>query len=256
MQTALIGYSGFVGGNILLQKKFTDLYNSSNIRTIKGKSYDLLVCAGAPAEKWKANEQPKRDLDNINMLISCLSKSKAKKFILISTADVYPNPNKVDEDSKIDESLLQPYGKHRYLLEKFVTRNFFESFIIRLSGLFGKGLKKNFIYDLLNDHALDYTHKDSRFQYYSLEDIWKDIEVVLSKNIHLINFATEPVRASEVARNCFKINFFNVTQKNPVNYDLRSKHSSYFSSNKGYLYSKREIYKKLKKFIKNYDQNL
>ena len=53
-ETALIGYSGFVGGNLLRQRSFDACFNSSNIEAIAGRSFDLVVCAGAPAEKWKA----------------------------------------------------------------------------------------------------------------------------------------------------------------------------------------------------------
>ena len=61
MNSALIGYTGFVGGNLLRQFAFTDLYNSTNIETIAGRAYDLIVCAGAPGVMWKANKEPALD---------------------------------------------------------------------------------------------------------------------------------------------------------------------------------------------------
>ena len=45
VNNALIGYTGFVGMNILQQKPFMFLYNSKNIEEIKGKEFDLIVCS-------------------------------------------------------------------------------------------------------------------------------------------------------------------------------------------------------------------
>ena len=56
--TALIGYTGFVGSNLLRQRPFDACFNSSNIDQIAGRSFDLVVCCGARAEKWKANADP------------------------------------------------------------------------------------------------------------------------------------------------------------------------------------------------------
>ncbi|MEG2769570.1 MAG: sugar nucleotide-binding protein, partial [Oscillospiraceae bacterium] len=67
----------------------------------------------------------------------------------ISTADVYKTPQNVDENTPIDENDLQTYGKNRYLLEKWVRENIENHLIVRLPGLFGKGIKKNFLFDML-----------------------------------------------------------------------------------------------------------
>ncbi len=101
MASALIGYTGFVGSNLLRARSFDDLYNSSNIGNIVGKHYDLLVCAGVPAVKWKANKEPDRDREQIAALIDPLSKVTADRFILISTIDVYSNPSSYMTKAKI-----------------------------------------------------------------------------------------------------------------------------------------------------------
>ena len=50
----------------------------------------------------------------------------------------------------IDTQDLQPYGKNRYYLEQWVKENFEKYLIVHLPGLYGKNIKKNFIYDLIN----------------------------------------------------------------------------------------------------------
>src|SRR3990167_477878 len=154
---ALIGYTGFVGGNLAKQIKFDDGYNSQNIEDIKGKEYYLIISAGTPSLRFKANQNPKEDLQNIKKLLNSLKDVKTKHFILISTIDVYLNTNKVDEDEKIVPSNLLPYGLHRYKMELFIRKNFPKYTIIRCPQLWGLVLKKNFVYDLIYDNALDFT---------------------------------------------------------------------------------------------------
>ena len=67
---ALIGYSGFVGGLLLKQANFDLLYRSTNIKEIRGKCLDIVVSAGAPAQKWMANQDPVGDLQKINDFVS------------------------------------------------------------------------------------------------------------------------------------------------------------------------------------------
>lgn len=150
MKSALIGYTGFVGGNLQLQFEFDDKFNSKNISDMIGKSYDFCVCAGVKAQKWPANQNPEKDWADIQALIDILKTTKIKRFVLISTVDVYSQTEAVDEDTptKIDE--LQAYGLNRYKLEEWVKQNYRDFLIIRLPGLFGQRIKKNFIHDILN----------------------------------------------------------------------------------------------------------
>src|SRR3989338_11279049 len=106
MKSALIGYTGFVGSNILLKQKFEGLYNSRNIEQIKGQEFDMIICAGAPAVKWLANKEPQKDKESLKRLMDGLGKVKADTFVLISTIDVYPNPSDVTEEFIIDKSSL------------------------------------------------------------------------------------------------------------------------------------------------------
>lgn len=147
---SLIGYTGFVGSNLNNQTKFDYLFNSDNINEIHNLQTDLLVIAAPSAVKWKANQEPEQDLQMINDLINHLKKVKAKQVVQISTIDIYKNPNNVDENTIIDTDGLHPYGKNRFYLEEFIRKQFTNHLVVRLPALFGEGLKKNFIYDLLN----------------------------------------------------------------------------------------------------------
>lgn len=250
MNNALIGYTGFVGTSLLGQTQFIDYYNSKNITDIRGKHFSMIVCAGAPAVKWKANQNPEEDLNNIQGLMGHLHEVTADEFILISTVDVYRVPLEVDEDSKIEVNEIDPYGKHRYLLEQYVASHFPVSRIIRLPGLFGTGLKKNFIYDMLHNNCLHLTHYQSVFQFYDMSRLWMDIQTVRSNRLELVNFATEPVSAFEVAESCFGIPFRNVNDKAPVKYDMHSKWAKIFKSEQPhYMSAKDEIFAQIRALV-------
>lgn len=252
MKAAIIGHTGFVGGNITSQQTFDFRFNSTNIQEIRDQKFDLLVVAAPSAAKWKANQDPETDWKSISELMEVLTQVQAKQIVSLSTVDVYKLPVGVNEDSFIQPEENQPYGKHRFLFEEFIRQHFTQHLIVRLPGLFGKGLKKNFIFDMLNNNCLDLTHKESVFQLYSLENIWRDIQIALAQGITLINFATEPTSAQEIARLCFAKNFDTITEKPPVSYDMQSKYASLYGKGDVYLYDKEQVVEQLKAFIKDY----
>jgi hypothetical protein len=248
MTSALIGYTGFVGSTLARQRTFEARYNSKNIREISGHHFDLIVCAGAPAEKWKANANPEQDRACLALLTESLEKCAADRVIMISTIDVYANPAQVDEDTPIDTEQLHPYGRHRYELERFATRHFKKTYVVRLPGLFGVGLKKNLIFDLLIG-KLDWTDHRSVLQYYDLSRLWDDLQRVVADDLPLVNFATEPVLSSDVARRCFDLEYTTERDQPPPRYDMRTKFAKNFGGSGHYLYDAEETFRRIRKFV-------
>jgi len=150
MKTAIVGYTGFVGSNIFAQGKFDGAYNSRNIQDAYGTDPDLLVYAGMRAEKFLANAHPEKDYALVEEAERNIEYINARKVVLISTIDVFKDPMGVDEGSAIDIDGLNAYGLNRYKLEMWVRENFYNSLIVRLPGLFGRNIKKNFIFDMIN----------------------------------------------------------------------------------------------------------
>ncbi len=146
----LVGYTGFVGSNIYKYGEFDKVYNSKNITEAFGTNPDLLVYSGLRAEKYLANNAPEKDMELILEAEENIKKINPKKLVLISTVDVLKNPNGADEDVEVDTVELHPYGYNRYVLECWAKENYPETTIIRLPGLFGVNIKKNFIYDYIN----------------------------------------------------------------------------------------------------------
>ncbi|PLK22888.1 hypothetical protein C0V72_12515 [Porphyrobacter sp. TH134] len=148
--TGLIGHSGFVGGALLRQTDFDACYNSATIATIEGQAFGTLVCAAAPGSMFEANRSPERDAAQIDGLIARLATIQAERFVLISSVAVLADfAGGNDEGTQAFQQDLA-YGRHRRALEAFVESHFASSLIVRLPALFGQGLRKNFLFDLMN----------------------------------------------------------------------------------------------------------
>jgi hypothetical protein len=168
MTTALVGYTGFVGSNIYAAGKIDAAYNSKNIEEAYGTCPDILIYAGLRAEKYLANNAPEKDMELIRQAEENITKINPKKLVLISTIDVFKVPKNVDENSVIDTENLHPYGYNRYQLELWVRENYPDALIIRLPGLFGKNIKKNFIYDYIN--VIPFMLKEAKFDELAVKD--------------------------------------------------------------------------------------
>jgi len=238
---ALIGHTGFVGSNISEQKEFDFFYNSKNIDDIKGMKFDLIVCAGVSGIKWKANKFPKEDYKQIMNLVQNLNEVEFDKMVLISTGSVYDNP--------ADNS----YGRNRLYLETYLTNNYDNLTIVRLPSLFGNNLKKNALYDLLNNDFDYLPHIKSTFQFYDLSDIWKDINVAMDNNLKITNFGTEPMKFTNVL-DLFSVDYNKISDDRPIlREDIRTVNASYWNKDGNYLYSNKEMFHKLKQFVDKND---
>jgi len=238
--SALIGSTGFVGGHLQKGFEFTHKYNRENISEIQGLDTDLLVCAGLPAEKWKANSDPESDWSNMANLAQLLSTVEAEHAVLISTIDVYQPAINVTEIDSPNLNGIEGYGRNRAWFERFFASHFPTALIIRLPGLFGDDLRKNLIYDLINNRREEYSrvNRESQFQFFDISLISEIINKSLANNISLLNVATEPIFAYEIAE-IFQEKLNADTKK--VIYDMKSLHAGIFDGNDGYIQSKNDV---------------
>lgn len=301
---SLVGYTGFVGSNIYdgADGAIGCAYNSKNIEEAYGTKPDLLIYAGLRAEKYLANINPDKDKELIYEAEKNIEKIAPQRLVLISTIDVFKIPRNVDENSVVDTEGLHAYGYNRYLLEEWVREHYSEALIIRLPGLFGKNIKKNFIYDYikvipfmlkedkyrelaskepelkeyyhLQDNgfykvevteekreilksifkeagfsALNFTDSRSRYQFYNLGNLWKDMNKALKEDIRLWHPATEPVSAGEVYTYLTSREFVNELSGTPADYDYRTIYGELFGGNDKYICNKERVLREIKDFI-------
>ena len=251
MENALIGFSGFVGSTLLKQADFSALFRSTNIHEIENREFDVVVCAGAPAQKWIANLDPADDRKKIESLINRLRTIKCKKFILISTVDVFKEPIGVDESTPVDESSLHAYGLHRRLLENFVEQYFPSYLIVRLPSLVGPGLRKNVIFDFLNNNNLHTIESRGVFQFYPMINLWYDIQIALNAGISLVHLTAEPICVADVSLQGFGRPFTQTLENPPARYDMQTRHAQIFGSLGQYQYSAREAIQAIRAYAQS-----
>lgn len=249
----LIGHTGFVGGNLARQLPFDHLFNSKNVEDLAGLTLDLLVISGAPAAKWLANREPEADRATIDRLIRAVrSVARAERVVLVSTVDVYPEPVEVDEATVIDRDRQHAYGRHRHLLEDAVVDRFGgRALVLRLPALFGPGLKKNAIYDLLHDNEVHKVHADGVFQFYDVRWLPDDLARAAAARLTLLNLTTTPLRTGDLARQALDLEFDHRPEgARPGRYDVRSLHAAALGGRDGYVHDGAAVLEALRGFAR------
>jgi nucleoside-diphosphate-sugar epimerase len=306
MSSALVGYTGFVGRNLLRQALFDACYASANIDEIAGQRFDRMVVTAVPASMWMANHRPDADLANIEALMARLAQVEAARVVLISTIAVYAAPgSRPDERSGDGYETERAYGRHRRMFEAWVVGRFARVLVVRLPALFGPGLTKNFIFDLLNPvpsfvppdpfaaavaaasptdgaalaaayghdatagvwrldraaatpavaaavaaaglSAARFTNPASMFQFYDLDWLWGDIERATAHGIGVLNLATEPMSAANIAA-AMHADPLPVATAPVIEQDFRTIHSRLWGRSDGYVRGANEVIAALRRF--------
>lgn len=250
MRRALIGHTGFVGSTLARRGAFTDFFNSSNFRELRGQHFDEVVCAGISAVKWLANKEPEADRAKIQELLKVLSEVKTSRFTLVSTIDVYPDASQpLDERSELSPLDGQPYGRHRREVELFVTRQFEDAMIARLPALFGTGLKKNIIFDLLTGNQIDRINPSAVFQWYPLHRLGADLDQARKAGLTLVNLFPEPLATAAILERLFPRALVGEPSEPAPHYRLRTAHAEIFGGTSPYLMPADAVMADLERFV-------
>ncbi len=245
---ALIGYTGFVGSNLAASGQYGAQFNSKNIEEISGRSFGRIVCAGVSAKKWLANREPEEDRKAIRRLTDLLATVRAERFVLISTVDVYKQSSGADEAVVPERDGLHPYGLHRLELEDFVLAHFPKAVVMRLPALFGPGLRKNALFDLLNDNMLEAINPAAAFQWYPVPRLPQDIVTAETSGLSLVHLATEPVVTGEIVSSFFPDKAVGPAKAVPA-YDLHTRHAALFGGQGPYIMDKAAVMQQIGQFV-------
>ncbi len=305
----LIGHTGFVGGNLKRQHAFDGLFTRANVADLVDADFNTLVCAAAPGSMFEANRFPERDASRIDALIGQLDAvGSARRFVLISTVAVLAGFTAEDESTTAFETATA-YGVHRRRLETFVAERFPGALVVRLPALFGPGLRKNFLFDLMNPmpsmvpsaglealgeaagadaalpetlyplddelgmHVVDrdaldasgrratleqavtaaglgalrFTHPESRFQFYDMRDLWRDIGLGQDHGLDVLHLSPPPLSAGAVHL-ALTGEAMPETAARVHNEDMRTGHASLWGRNGPYKQSEDEVLAALRSF--------
>ncbi|MFF2370062.1 NAD-dependent epimerase/dehydratase family protein [Agromyces sp. NPDC058110] len=240
MRSALIGHTGFVGSNIASRHVFDAYFNTTNIDRIDGDAYDLVVTAGTRADSHRINRQGAADRAEIDGLVDRLARVRIGRLVLISTVCVYAGDSSPTESTPTSEAGLTPYGANRLHQERRLAAEH-DTLVMRLPQLYGDGLKKGIVYDLANDHRVEFIRPEAEFQYYDVRHLWRDIGVALDAGLRSMNLATPAIRNEVVARDAFGVD---VTGNDPgpadpfaamYTRDMRTEHAELYGADGDYL---------------------
>lgn len=243
-----MGGSGLIGTTLQEQHKFDLVFSSKDAHKIDKldlNGYDIwLSCL--PATKWKVNENIEEDIYNMQYIIKLLKRFKFNNIILFSTIDVYVDSPLESNEWYAPNISEFNYGTNRRLFEIMVSQllSYNNLKIFRLPALFGKHIKKNIIFDLLNNNQVDKIKAKSSYQWYDLNDLYKDVQDRLLLSPKIFNLFPEPIPTKRIIELFpqYKDIVDNVEQGSI--YVFKTTHTG-----TGFLYNKDVSLAKLAKFI-------
>lgn len=246
MTSALIGHGGFVASNLEVQAHFDEKVETRAAEKLRGRTFDLLVCLG-PEGRRRAGRDPEADRAATRRLMEALGGISAARVLLVSTVEVFPRPESVDEDAAIHPS--GPYARHRRELELF-CREELSATVVRLPLAFGPGLSTGVVFDLLLGRGLESIHPDALLQHYPIAHLWRDASMALERRIAELNLACEPIPTRELALRCFGRELTAYPGSAPALCDVRSKYAPLWGGQPfGYLHPKARVLHELAEFV-------
>lgn len=205
---ALLGYTGLVGSHLRenLSPDETMYFNSKNFSEALEGEFRNVYCACVPAVKWRANKYPSLDFEQLQRILDVLTSMKfTGTFVLISTIDVH-DPAHAHQSERCEHPSKQPYGRHRLQLENELRHVMgAKLLVVRLPALFGLGLKKNMLFDLLEEHMVQHININTAFQWYSLSWLWEDLQHIqqLHQTTRTVNLYPPPIESTEIVSRFF-----------------------------------------------------
>lgn len=183
----VLGGDGFVGSALVRLLRHLEVEHEVisrvNFASYAGRSCDILINANGNSRKFMADKDPSWEFDaSVVSVVNALNTIRSGTYVHLSTGDVYPSqrlPEETLEDLVPDVAKMSRYGLHKYVAETLVRGCHKNWLIFRMGGFVGPGLKKNAIFDMLNDAPV-WLDPDSELQFISTDSaariIWSVVE--------------------------------------------------------------------------------
>ena len=139
----------------------------------------MLINANGNSKKFVSDRDPLFDFDaSVRSVMLSLTSFTCDTYVLLSSGDVYPDQSSAKltaEDSLIRPEDISRYGLHKFLAEQLVRGHHRNWLIMRMGGFIGPGLKKNAVFDMMNDQPV-WLAPDSELQFihtdHAAELVW------------------------------------------------------------------------------------
>jgi nucleoside-diphosphate-sugar epimerase len=189
MKTAVLGGIGLLGSDLvrfLPPKLNVTPITRKNYSKYKNQKFDFFINANGNSKRFWALRNIYQDFEASTISVyKTIFDFNFKKYIYISSVDVYPSPSKPSravEDSVINTSKQNAYGFHKYISELIVKKHISDWIILRPSSILGTNLKKGPLYDILNSNPI-FVNLNSKIQFITAKAIAEIIETLLDKSV-------------------------------------------------------------------------
>lgn len=186
----IIGSKGFLGSalskvSIEYDHKIVEI-SRDNYPKHKTEKFDIIINAATPSKKYWASQNPFSDfMATVTLTADLIYNWNYKKLIQISSMSVNEDGTK------------HPYAINKKAAE--IITSYKNPLIVRLSNLYGDGLRKGPLYDLLNSNKL-YVDIKSEYSFISTDFVSKWIFDNLHKEGIIQVGAKDAISLSEIAK--------------------------------------------------------
>lgn len=239
MNILIIGCNGFIGSHTF--RYFTEKsyeVTGCDITQVSNKSFLLLsdlsnlnlllqnnkfdACINASGSSTVGFSIQNQDQDyvlnfkNVQTILEGLIKYQPHcKFINLSSAAVYGNPEQLPIKEDAPAKPISPYGKHKLLSEQLMkdfTKQFHcKALSLRVFSVYGPGLKKQLFWDIYQKSKQNNTIElfgtgDETRDFIFIDDLMKALEIIILKanfDGSVINVASGKAITIEQAANTF-----------------------------------------------------
>jgi len=154
LSVAVIGSRGYVGNEICKALEDQGIVNLTRVdrcnyeQAKQQTDYDTVVNAAMPSKRYWAQKNPKIDFqETVEKTFLIVNEWRANKYVQISSISARTQLNTV-------------YGRHKSAAEKLLNAE--KDLILRLGPMYGSGLSKGVLIDLLENKKV-FVDKQSRY---------------------------------------------------------------------------------------------
>jgi len=181
----LQGGDGFLGSKIkklLKKKKFKVKKVKKN--KFNYKNCEIFINCSTNSKKYLSKTKNFYEFNNsIKNVKKTIVNFNFKKYILISTCEVYSDKNANSEKSNINFRNLSNYGFYKYLCELLIIKETQKWLILRCNGIIGENMKKGPVYDIIHNKKV-WANPNSQYQLIHAEDVAKIIIKLIKKKYY------------------------------------------------------------------------
>ena len=216
MKILIIGSKGFIGYYLMSElSKDNECFGADILNDISDKNYycldksnpnyfdlfsnnefDVCINASGSANVGYSIKEPLVDCElnflNVEKMLNAIYQTQKNcTYILLSSAAVYGNPQKIPIDEVSEVTPVSPYGFHKSYAEnacKMYSKIYgLKTFVLRLFSVYGIGQQKLLLWDLVNKFIkndvvqLFGTGKESR-DFINVLDVVNSIKVLINQN--------------------------------------------------------------------------